>query len=148
MHHFESLVSFRHDATLCAGDSRKLDAGSSFSSYLWSNGNTSSYIIVNDIGLYSVTVTDSHGCRGADTTMVTSLLPLPSGFLPSDTAICSYGKIELQPTGSFGDYLWSNNSRSPAITVSQPGQYWLRVTDNNNCRGTDTINVWGKDCMK
>jgi len=141
------LIHLNHDSTLCAGDSRTLDAGTGFANYLWNSGNTTSFIIVVEVGLYSVKVTDSHGCIGADTTTITTLLPLPTNFLPSDTAICSYGKMELKPVQSFKEYLWSNQAITPAITISQPGKYWLRVVDNNNCRGTDSIVVSMKDCM-
>lgn len=40
----------------------KLDAGSGYSSYSWSNGSTESSINVTLPGLYSVTVTGSNGC--------------------------------------------------------------------------------------
>jgi gliding motility-associated-like protein len=142
------LVHLDHDSTLCAGDLRTLDAGPGFVSYLWNSGTTTSYIIANGVGLYSVMVTDDHGCTGSDTTTITTLIPLPSDFLPADTVICSYGKIELKPVHSFKEYLWSNNSRTPAITISQPGQFWLRVVDNNNCRGIDTVIVSIEDCME
>src|SRR5213075_322409 len=42
----------------------------------------------------------------------------------------------------------SNNATSSAITISQPGLYWLQVKDNNDCTGKDTIIVNPKDCMK
>ncbi|MBL1180047.1 MAG: PKD domain-containing protein [Bacteroidetes bacterium] len=42
------------------------------------------------------------------------------------------------------NYLWSNGSTNPAITVG-PGTYWLEVTDQNGttCIGVDTIVING-----
>lgn len=46
----------------CDGQSAKLDAGSGFASYLWSNGETSQTISVNKEGRYDVTVKNASGC--------------------------------------------------------------------------------------
>jgi gliding motility-associated-like protein len=141
-------VTLDHTTTLCTGDTRQLDAGN-FSSYLWNTGSTGRTIFVNNTGTYSVTVTDSHGCTGSDVASINTLLPSPSAFLPKDTSICSYGSLELQVKAGFNNYLWSNGEISPAITITQPGQYWLQATNNSNsCIGKDTINVAPKDCLK
>jgi gliding motility-associated-like protein len=95
-----------------------------------------------------VAVTDNNGCVGKDTISVNQILPQPNGFLPADTVICSYGKLELRSMRPFSSYLWWNNSAGPTVTVTQPGLYWLQVVDGNNCTGRDTIIVNPKDCMK
>jgi hypothetical protein len=141
------VVNLAAPAPLCTGDSRVLDAGV-FSSYSWNTGDVSQTISVNAAGPYSVTVTDNQGCTGTGNTSVTSMLPLPSGFLPADTAICSYGTLKLQPVTSFSNYLWSTNATTPSITITTAGTYWLQVKDNFNCQGADTILVLSKDCMK
>jgi hypothetical protein len=89
------VVSLDHTSYLCTGSSRLLDAGS-YSSYLWSDGSTSSRMVVKDIGIYTVQVTDANGCKGTDTTRITSILPLPSHFLPNDTLLCSYDKLSIK----------------------------------------------------
>jgi len=142
------VVQLNHDTTLCTGDSRLLDAGSGFISYLWNDGSSSRTKLVNGIGSYAVTVTNNNGCRGSDTTFIKKLLPLPTNFLPPDTVICSYGTLDIQSAQVYSQYLWSNNSNTRKISVSLPGIYWLKVTDNNYCRGTDTIIINPKDCLK
>lgn len=47
---------------LCPATSFLLDAGSGYSSYLWSNGQTTQSINVNQTGAYRVKVTQSSGC--------------------------------------------------------------------------------------
>ena len=38
-------------------------------------------------------------------------------------------------------YLWSTGAESATITVSEPGNYSVKVTDFNNCSNTDTIEI-------
>jgi len=137
----------QNDNRLCRGSIITLDAGN-FSTYLWNNGTTERTLVVKDTGIYSVTVTDFNGCSGSNMVAINTLLDSPADFLPRDTAICSYETIQIKPDKSYESYLWSTNSSSQEISISQAGIYYLEVTDQNNCSGTDTINVRHKDCMK
>jgi gliding motility-associated-like protein len=140
-------VSLDHDDKLCAGASRILDAGS-FESYLWNTGSTSRNITVNATGYWSVRVTDNNNCQGTDSVSITTILPAPTGFLPADTAICSYGDLVIRPLQNFNRYLWSNGQLASSVTVTKAGVYWLEVTDLNHCVGRDTISVIQKDCLQ
>ena len=142
------VVSLNQDSTICFGTQRTLDAGSGFNNYLWNNGSTSQTMNVNATGAYTVIVTDNHGCKGGDTTMISKMLPTPSKFLGVDTAICGYGDLQLKPITSFNEYLWSTGSNSSSIIIKQPGNYWLQVKDQQGCYGKDTIVVHPKDCLK
>ena len=134
------------NSTLCFGESKILDAGA-FAAYRWQDGSTTRTLGVNAIGKYSVTVTDANGCSGSDSTAVTTILPLPSGFLTQDTAICSYSSLQLKPNASFQSYKWSTGGTTAAITISQPGAYTLIVKDNQGCNGKDTIRIVDKNCL-
>ncbi|RYZ55197.1 MAG: gliding motility-associated C-terminal domain-containing protein, partial [Sphingobacteriales bacterium] len=140
-------VNLDKSPALCIGSSKLLSAGS-YASYQWSTGATTSTISISDIGDYKVIVTDANGCVGSDSTSITTLNPLPAGFLPSDTAICSYGTMELKPISPFNRYLWSSGAITPGLTISQPGLYWLEVEDRNTCKGKDSVLVVLKECMK
>lgn len=141
------LVNLDKGMAICLGSSKTLNAGN-FASYQWNTGATSSSISVSNIGTYAVLVTDANGCEGSDTTSITTIYPLPKNFLPVDTAICSYGTIELSPTTTYNRYLWSNGAATRSITIAQPGAYWLEVTDANTCKGRDSMVVNPKDCLK
>jgi len=141
------VVSLDHTDFLCTGNSRILDAGN-FSSYLWNDGSTQQKIIVKNVGTYAVQVTDNNGCKGSDTVRVTTILPLPSDFLPDDTLLCSYDKLTLSPLRPYNSYQWNNSATASSITVSQPGTYWLQVKDAQGCVGRDSIIINAKDCMK
>jgi gliding motility-associated-like protein len=140
-------VALGPDVSLCEGSTRTLDAGS-FSNYNWSNGANTRTIQAGQQGNYSVSVTDNKGCTGTGSVNVMGIMPLPSGFLPADTSICSYGSIQLKPINVFNAYLWSNGQTSPALTITTPGTYWLEVKDENDCKGKDSIYVELKECMK
>lgn len=142
------VINLGPDTDICTGTTKQLDAGSGFSSYSWNNGNTSSTITVSNAGIYAVVVRDQQGCRGSDSIQIVSLLPLPKNFLPVDTAICSYGSLVLSSLQNFNSYLWSTNSTAPAITITQPGVYWLEVKNNQQCAGRDSIIVLLKECMQ
>lgn len=140
------VVRLDKNPALCTGTSRTLDAGN-FSSYQWNTGAATPSVTVNSLGLYAVTVTDANGCKGSDTANITKLAPLPAGFLPMDTAICSYGLLELKPAASFRKYFWNTGGTTPSIAVTQPGLYWLDVVDADACKGRDTVVVNPKDCI-
>jgi len=142
------VVSLNKDSTLCAGDQKVLNAGNGFANYNWSTGDNSSSIIVNNVGVYSVAVTDNNGCKGSDTTKITAIFPRPSGFLGPDTSFCSYTDLRLNVTGNYSQYTWNTGSSSSFIIVSQPGIYWVNVKDNNGCVGKDSVLVDLKPCGK
>jgi len=141
------VVNLDKTASLCFGASKTLHAGS-YASYQWSTGEITPTITINDIGRYNVRVSDVNGCNASDSTEITTIHPLPAGFLPPDTAVCSYGTLELKPLSNYSRYLWSSGGNFPNNTISKAGVYWLEVTDGNGCKGRDTVIVNPKDCMK
>jgi len=136
------------DSLVCIGQPRILNGGNQYTSYLWNTGSVNNSIVVNQTGQFWLTVTDVNGCKGSDTTFVPALKSPPGGFLGRDTSICSYGIVQLEPSMHFGLQLWSNGATSSGITIHQPGIYWLEVTDDNGCKGRDTIIIGQKDCME
>ncbi|HFA49225.1 MAG TPA: hypothetical protein ENJ95_09430, partial [Bacteroidetes bacterium] len=100
--------------------------------FLWSTGESSSIINVQNSGTYSVTVTDGAGCTDVAIESVT--VPLPTMVnISGPTAICEGGAGALTATPGFVDYLWSTGETTPNIDISTPGIYDLIVTDMNGC---------------
>ena len=70
-------VNLLSDTSLCASQSVTLNAGSGFSSYLWSTGATASSVTVDSTGFglgkssVYVSVTNANGCSAIDTTVIT-----------------------------------------------------------------------------
>jgi gliding motility-associated-like protein len=132
---------------ICSGQPRTLQAGN-FQSYVWQDLSTASSYTVNHPGTYHVTVTDEHRCVGSDTVFIRRIEPLPAGFLPEIVEKCSYETITLQPSQPYDQYQWSTQSQQSSILISDPGQYWLQVTDRNDCIGFDTTMVISKNCFR
>lgn len=73
----------------------------------------------------------------------------PSNFLPKDTSLCNYERMEIIPNDQhYIDYLWSNNANTQTISIKGPGTYWLEVTDRFQCVGRDTITIFPKNCIE
>ncbi|MCB9274756.1 MAG: gliding motility-associated C-terminal domain-containing protein [Lewinellaceae bacterium] len=128
------------DLAICTGSPATLDAGTSYSTYQWSEGSSSSIITVNTPGPYSVTVTDANGCTGSATANVT-VAPDPVPSIAGLTAICPGQNTQLTAGAGYSSYLWSTGSNSPSIQVNQAGAYTVSVSDANGCIGQNTINV-------
>jgi gliding motility-associated-like protein len=85
---YDSLkISCTDQEPVCSGTPTLLTPGSSFVSYLWSDGSTGSSITVIDPGVYWVMVTDTAGCTATDTIVVepcsTMLISIPNAFTPN-----------------------------------------------------------------
>ena len=142
------VISLDKDSVLCRGASRELTAGTGFSEYNWNDGTTGPSVMVSDTGKYRVTVTALNGCKASDSVNITKIAAAPSEFLPGDTTICEFDKLTISTAYPFQNYLWSNHSTGPQLTVSQPGLYSLDVTDSNHCVGHDSVMITQKQCFE
>lgn len=140
------VTTLGKDSILCKGLTRQLNAGAGFATYAWSTGEATENININDPGLYWVRVQDQHECFKSDTLIVKLAIP-PSDFLNDKDSICSYEKLVLTPNRSFATYQWNSGLNTKTIEVKDPGQYWLKVTDNNKCSATDTITIYPRQCL-
>ncbi len=125
--------------SFCADTSTTLDAGV-FDSFLWSTGDTTQTIAVNQTNTYAVTVTDADGCSGADTVSV-EVFELPQVQITGSTTFCPGSSTTLDGGAGFTQYLWSDNSTNQTLEVVAPATYSLTVTDDNGCSATDQIEV-------
>ncbi|OWY19229.1 hypothetical protein C7N43_22930 [Sphingobacteriales bacterium UPWRP_1] len=127
-------------ATICAGNTSVLDAGTGFAVYLWSNGAASPAISVTTAGTYTVTVTNASGCTGSDSFAV-AVNPLPVVNISGSTTFCAGGNTTLNAGASFTTYNWSNGANTATITVTAPGTYGVTVTNGNGCTGSAQTTV-------
>jgi gliding motility-associated-like protein len=141
------VVTIGHTNSLCTSSPTSLDPGN-YASYLWDDGSTDRIRNINSPGTYHVEVTDHNGCKGTGTTTITTVFTSPSGFAPSDTAICSYGSVDLKAKTGYASYLWSTGATSSTITVTAPDTYWVEVKAQNGCTAKESLTVSPKDCMK
>jgi len=141
------VVTLDPSPNLCKGSSKLLDAGN-FETFLWNDGSKKRTLSVNSPGTYSVAVSDKNGCPGNGSTIISTLMPAPGNFLPGDTTLCTYGSLSITAQPGYNNYLWNDNSTGASITIRNPGLYWVEATDDNYCKGRDSILVGKKDCMQ
>ncbi|GAB4494843.1 MAG: hypothetical protein OHK0019_22310 [Saprospiraceae bacterium] len=126
-------------ASICAGGSATFSVANNFAAYNWSNGGTGPSITVSAPGTYSVTVTANNGCTGTDdATLIISNSLQPQ--IVEQLYTCN-GQITLDAGAGFTTYAWSGGGNGQTITVSNPGNYSVTVTDATGCTGTDIIAV-------
>jgi gliding motility-associated-like protein len=131
---------------ICKDQLLTLDAGMGFASYSWQDGSNLEKFNAADTGYYRVQVSDTHQCVASDSIHIADYAESPINFLPTDTTICTYGVLLIQPKESFDQYNWSTGETASAIQVKMPGSYSLQVVNAQGCRGTDSIVVTSKDC--
>jgi hypothetical protein len=138
----------------CAGDSVILmgSVGLNFS-YQWHLNTTpipgaTNYLYgAKQSGSYTLKVISPNGCTAMSAPVNVFVHPAPPVNLGNDTALQPHQSILLDAGAGFNSYQWSNNASSQTITVDTNGYglglrtIWVRVTDNNACPGSDTIQI-------
>ena len=130
------------DSTYCLvlGDTIELGFPTgSYSSYLWSTGDTINSIDVYQPGSYSVITQTTSGQVDTQNTIV-SIRPDP--VIQSPDKICSGQTVTLTVQNSYASYVWGGNTTGTSDTITTGiGTYWLTVSDSLGCLGTDTISI-------
>jgi len=130
----------------CAGDDNgiamaTLDGiGTSPHSYRWSDGSTTTMISNLAAGMYSVTVTDSHGCEASSSVVITEPLPMQYD-ITIDEINCfgqqSGGVVLSAIQGGISSWITSLNGSSFQTALSYtdlaPGAHDLVIMDQNGC---------------
>ena len=105
------------------------------------NYNSFNLNVVNKI-IY-VVVTDSFGCSSIANLDLT-LIPTPIITLEEKYYLCEGYTVTLTENNFFNSYTWSTGETTPSITISQPGNYSLTVTETHGsviCSTTETVPV-------
>lgn len=129
---------------LCPGENILLDAGD-FANYLWSNGQTTRTISVNQLGAFSVIVSDIPDCTTSDTVQVVAGGAVDAAIEAETTAICPGDSIQLVARG--GDmFQWQDDSgtlsatdiANPFASPTAETTYFVEVSNGCNS-GKDSI---------
>jgi hypothetical protein len=144
------VVNLGADTTQCGG-SITLNAQNAGALYLWSTGVTAQNIMVNQTGLYSVTVTNAQTCSAADSISVSIyVLPVVTLQLAADTVCSNGGIINLSGGGPAGGNFSGEdvaNNQFDAATAGQ-GSYVMSYTytDTNSCSASASENIFVEAC--
>ncbi|MEY5041975.1 MAG: hypothetical protein RLZZ414_1528, partial [Bacteroidota bacterium] len=130
-----------NDITVCPNINANFDAGT-FTAYLWHDGSSNASFSTTDSMKVWVTVTDNNGCKNSDTARVfiKNQLDVNLGadieICLGESAILDAGNLYNNPT-----YVWSTSETTQTISVNTFGEYFVEVTDQDGCKGYDTLNV-------
>jgi len=138
-----SVTVSASESVICAGSSTVLTA-SGASSYVWSNGSTSSSISVspNATTTFEVTGTNAGGCSSsAFVTVVVNALPTVS--ISSPALQINLGASATLTASGAASYVWSTGDVGASITVSPSltSSYSVTGTDANGCSGSAQVTV-------
>jgi len=132
---------------ICENNSITIDAGMDYDTYLWSTGATSSSIIVDNPGNYSVTVTNTYNtisCSSTKNFTVTKSTVANITSIDTQDWTDNQNTITVFATGE-GDFEYSIDGihfqDEPQFTNLISGQYTVHVRDKNGC-GTITDEVY------
>lgn len=115
-------------------------ANGAFTNYQWSTGATTPTISVNKGGKYWVNGTNIFGKTSSDTIIVN----LPNYNPPTQNFICSNSQLAWNTQLSKSNYtfLWQDNSIDSVFTITQPGNYYVKINDSFGCSITsDTVKI-------
>ena len=142
-------------AASCGNDNGSIVAlpggGTAPYTYLWNTGATTAIISDLIAGTYDLTLSDNNAClftlsetiAATEAISVSSVLENVSCYGSLD------GTIALLPVGGNGNYsyLWSNGDFSQNISGLDVGEYFLTITDNNDCELLDTFMISAPDSL-
>ncbi len=150
----EGGVDLGEDINLCDNESTILDATTLGGvDYLWNTGEQTATIEVEDEGEYHVAVTTEAGCVSRDTIAVQLIqAPIIQSITVTPTKECEpLNSVTFSSSGTFGNYEWFNPSGTSVgtgkviqlnnLNAEDSGEYVLRVTRDNGCEDTETINL-------
>lgn len=122
-----------------------VNSGTAPYTFFWSQAGANSAITDSlSPGDHFITVVDTNGCQKTDTISIASA-PQINVFLENSTnPTCGFenGFIEISATGGTGSltYFWTPVNQSGAsVSDLDSGQYFVTVSDQNNCQLTESF---------
>lgn len=125
---------------LCLGESTTITADAGFDSYLWSTGETTPSIVVDEAGTYTLDITQTTNgvtCSAQYTVTVVGSQPPAIKTIETTDWTNDQNTISVVLGGPTGDYSYSldgiNYQSGSVFYGLAPGLYTVYVKDNNGC---------------
>jgi len=144
-------VNITGNTSFCAGnpisDTLIADVGGGVGpyTYSWNTASTNDSILINALGTYFVSVTDTNACVISDTVHLSEYSPNVS--IIGDTAFCTGAVImdtlvvNVNGGNAPYSYLWNTSSTNDSILLNTAGNYSVTVTDASGCSNADTVQI-------
>lgn len=137
-------LNLGNDTTVCENSNIVLDAGSSYSTYLWSGGQNTSSITPASSGIYSVVVTDANGCVQSDQVQL-SYFPSVTALFTSDASTQSLSVNFQNSSAGAATYTWDfgdgtqSAQQNPAHVYTAAGSYTVCLTATSSDQCSDQL---------
>ncbi len=143
------------DQSACEGETITMSAPVGFEKYLWSTGDATLNIEINNAGVFALEVTDANGCVAKDEAKVTFIKPIAID-LGEDKEDCIGSSITLMGDDQHHSWEWiftsseslesknissSNHYEITNSTVLQSGIYHVNAIDVNGCAVSDEVEL-------
>lgn len=149
-----AVITDSTSQNFCEGDSVTLMGNNGASLYLWTPGGASTqFITVTQSGTYTLTTTNSYGCKASDTAVVTVTPNNISLPVAPDTSVCPGNTVTLAASG-MGSIVWFDSNGVPVgygntyttPGISTPTVYYVQV-DVGDCKSIKVpVDVGILDC--
>jgi gliding motility-associated-like protein len=133
-------LNLGNDTTVCYNQNVNIGV-SGFLNYLWSTGDTTSFISAVDTGLYYLQVSNAFGCFDSDTLHVAHFDQYEVLDLGVDQSFCNSSVPVMIGDSGFETYLWNTGDTLSFLNVDTSGQYILQTTDTFQCFFYDTVQI-------
>ncbi len=117
---------------ICQGASTTFTATGGFVSYQWSTGATTQSIVVSVPGIYTVTATNSDGCK-AVVSKTLNIIPTPIVTFNGATGICQGETATICASAGYTSYTWNTGQTTDCIETQNAGTYTVVVTNTAGC---------------
>ncbi|MDO5510040.1 MAG: T9SS type B sorting domain-containing protein [Weeksellaceae bacterium] len=126
------VLNLETNYAICEGYPREIDAGAGFASYLWSSGETTQTIVIDQIGTYWVEVTNEQGCvTREEFNVVLGESPVITGIESGpDFLIINATGGEQPYEYSLNGMIWSPSNQ---FNYLAPGTYQIYVRSATGC---------------
>lgn len=133
--------------SFCEGEGIELSLQNTFDTYLWSTGETTPSIFIEEAGTYTVDLTVNN-CE-IESSKTISVFNTPVVSIQAEPPSANLGdEVTLSATGLVS-YLWRPNkeltdslSAIIQVTPTSTTTYVVSGIDNNGCVGTDSVEVF------
>jgi gliding motility-associated-like protein len=89
--------------------------------------------------LINLSIKNQLGCDSIIKEINIVVLPNPVNFIiPSNITVCLGQQFILN---GYNKYIWNTGDTTSSIRLNGLNKYWVEITDNNGCIGSDTFNV-------
>ncbi len=94
----------------------------------------------NTVGTHPVTISADIAGFVASALFNVTTLELPTVLLGDDVNSLE-PTVDLTVKSGYSSYMWNTSDTTSSISVTEGGQYWVRVMHQNGCFNSDTVNV-------